>query len=88
MSFYGLDQTIKPTFPLSYWVFPKIAVQDQPGLFFFFIPELWGNGFPTFRIPKEFQFRSGQRPSPLPSGIPENYDGKDEREMLNYLKSN
>src|SRR5690606_38825658 len=55
------------------------AVQDQP-----LYARLWGNGF----LPSQHQgvqFRSGKDPV-LYLGNPENYDGEDRREMLDYLK--
>lgn len=76
---YGLgsDNQNLPSFIV---LVSKNAVQDQP-----LYARLWGNGF----LPSQYQgiqFRSGQDPV-LYLGNPENYDGKDRREMLDYLKS-
>lgn len=58
----------------------KDAVRDQP-----LYARLWGNGF----LPSQHQgvqFRSGKDPV-LFLGNPENYDGNDRKEMLDYLKT-
>jgi hypothetical protein len=58
----------------------KNAVRDQP-----LYARLWGNGF----LPSQHQgvqFRSGKDPVLFLSN-PENYDGKDRKEMLDYLKT-
>ena len=58
----------------------KDAVRDQP-----LYAKLWGNSF----LPSQhqgIQFRSG-KDTVLYLGNPENYDGSDRREMLDYLKS-
>lgn len=76
---YGLgsDNQNLPSFIV---LVSKNAVQDQP-----LYARLWGNGF----LPSQhqgIQFRSGKDPV-LFLGNPENYDGQDRREMLDYLKS-
>ena len=76
---YGLgsDNQNLPSFIV---LVSKNAVQDQP-----LYARLWGNGF----LPSQhqgIQFRSGKDPV-LYLGNPENYDGNDRREMLDYLKS-
>ena len=56
----------------------KNAVKDQP-----LYSRLWGNGF----LPSEHQgvqFRAGKDPV-LFLDNPEGYDGKDRKEMLDYL---
>ena len=75
---YGLgsDNNNLPSFIV---LVSKNAVQDQP-----LYARLWGNGF----LPSQHQgvqFRSGKDPV-LYLGNPENYDGHDRREMLDYLK--
>lgn len=76
---YGLgsDNQNLPSFIV---MVSKDAALDQP-----LYARLWGNGF----LPSQhqgIQFRSGKDPV-LYLGNPENYDGKDRREMLDYLKS-
>lgn len=76
---YGLgsDNQNLPSFIV---LVSKDAVLDQP-----LYARLWGNGF----LPSQhqgIQFRSGKDPV-LYLGNPENYEGKDRREMLDYLKS-
>ena len=76
---YGLGSD-NENLPAFIVLVSKNAVQDQP-----LYARLWGNGF----LPSQYQgiqFRSGKDPV-LFLGNPENYDGKDRREMLDYLKS-
>jgi hypothetical protein len=76
---YGLGSD-NQNLPAFIVLVSKNAVQDQP-----LYARLWGNGF----LPSQYQgiqFRSGKDPV-LYLGNPENYDGKDRREMLDYLKS-
>ena len=76
---YGLGSDNK-NLPSFIVLVSKDAVQDQP-----LYARLWGNGF----LPSQYQgvqFRSGKDPV-LYLGNPENYDGQDRREMLDYLKS-
>lgn len=76
---YGLgsDNENLPAFVV---MVSKNAVLDQP-----LYARLWGNGF----LPSQFQgvqFRSGKDPV-LYLSNPENYDGKDRREMMDHLKA-
>jgi hypothetical protein len=76
---YGLGSD-NQNLPAFIVLVSKDAVQDQP-----LYARLWGNGF----LPSQYQgiqFRSGKDPV-LYLGNPENYDGQDRREMLDYLKS-
>jgi hypothetical protein len=76
---YGLGSD-NQNLPAFIVLVSKNAVQDQP-----LYARLWGNGF----LPSQYQgiqFRSGKDPV-LYLGNPENYDGTDRREMLDYLKS-
>jgi hypothetical protein len=75
---YGLGSDNK-NLPAFIVLVSNNAVQDQP-----LYARLWGNGF----LPSQHQgvqFRSGKDPV-LYLGNPENYDGEDRREMLDYLK--
>ncbi|MBN3522023.1 DUF1501 domain-containing protein [Algoriphagus lutimaris] len=76
---YGLGSD-NQNLPAFIVMISKDAVRDQP-----LYAKLWGNGF----LPSQhqgIQFRSGKDPV-LYLGNPENYDGNDRREMLDYLKS-
>jgi hypothetical protein len=76
---YGLGSD-NQNLPAFIVLVSKNAAQDQP-----LYARLWGNGF----LPSQYQgiqFRSGKDPV-LYLGNPENYDGQDRREMLDYLKS-
>ncbi|HLT06880.1 MAG TPA: DUF1501 domain-containing protein [Cyclobacteriaceae bacterium] len=76
---YGLGADNK-NLPAFIVLVSNNAVQDQP-----LYARLWGNGF----LPSQHQgvqFRSGKDPV-LYLGNPENYDGEDRREMLDYLKA-
>lgn len=75
---YGLgsDNSNLPTFIV---LVSKNAAKDQP-----LYARLWGNGF----LPSEHQgvqFRAGKNPV-LFLDNPEGYEGKDRKEMLDYLK--
>jgi Protein of unknown function (DUF1501) len=74
---YGLG-TDNQNLPSFIVLVSKNAVKDQP-----LYARLWGNGF----LPTEnqgVQFRSGKDPV-LYLNNPENYDGADRKEMLEYL---
>lgn len=76
---YGLGADNK-NLPAFIVLVSNNAVQDQP-----LYARLWGNGF----LPSQHQgvqFRSGKDPV-LYLSNPENYDGEDRREMLDYLKA-
>ena len=76
---YGLG-SYNQNLPAFIVLVSKNAVADQP-----LYARLWGNGF----LPSQYQgiqFRSGKDPV-LYLGNPENYEGNDRREMLEYLKS-
>ncbi len=76
---YGLGSENK-NLPAFVVMVSKNAVLDQP-----LYARLWGNGF----LPSQHQgvqFRSGKDPV-LYLSNPENYEGKDRREMMDHLKA-